>query len=243
MTLYPEKASKQALFFRFNSCHMFQKVILADGFDAINIAVIQALQELGVPTMQHASNCDEAFYKIKKAQLDAEPFDLLIASLTFKSIDRNENLQSGEELIRAVKKIQPHLKILVFSIEDQNHRIKNLVENEGINGYVPKGRNSIPELKKAVQDIYSNNTVYLNPAIADQIADKPLLEIESSDIELLKSLSKGFNPNEIGLQFKNAEIAPCGSSNIEKRINKLQIFFRANNNTHLIAITKDLGLI
>jgi two-component system capsular synthesis response regulator RcsB len=222
---------------------MFQKIITVDGFDTINIAIIQALKELGIATIQHASYCDEAFFKIKNAQLDAEPFDLLISGLSFKSHHGNEKLQSEVELIRAVKKIQPRLKVLVFSIEDQNHRIKNLVENEAINGYVLKGHNSIPELKKAIQSTYSNDTVYLAPEIEYQMKDKSILEIESPDIELLKSLSKGMIPNEIGLPFKDKEITPLDSSSIEKRINKLKIFFRANNNSDLIAITKDLGLI
>lgn len=222
---------------------MFQKVITTDDLDTINIAVIQALQELDIPDIQFAKYCDETFLKIKKAQIDAEPFDLLISDLSFKTDHRNEKLQSGEELIRAAKITQPNLKVLVFSIEDKMHRIKNLIENEGINGYVLKGRNSITELKKAIQSIYSNDAVFLSPIIANQIGDKSLFEIENYDIELLKSLSKGFTQDEIGLQFKNDEIAPCGSSSIEKRINKLKIFFRANNNAHLIAITKDLGLI
>jgi len=222
---------------------MFQKVITTDDLDSINIAVIQALQELGIPDIQFAKYCDEAFLKIKKEQMDNKPFDLLISDLSFKTDHRNEKLQSGEELIRAVKIAQPNLKVLVFSIEDKTHRIKNLIENEGINGYVLKGRNSIPELKKAIQSIYSDDSIFISSIIANQIGDKSLFEIENYDIELLKSLSKGFTQDEIGLQFKNNEIAPCGSSSIEKRINKLKIFFRANNNAHLIAITKDLGLI
>jgi two-component system capsular synthesis response regulator RcsB len=168
---------------------------------------------------------------------------LLISDLSFKNKYGNEKTPSGEALIHAVKKIQPELKVLVFSIEDQHQRIKNLVESEEINGYVLKGRNSIPELKNAIERIYANDTVYLNPAIANLITEKPLLEIENYDIELLKSLSKGLCPIEIGQLFKNTEITPCGSNSIEKRIEKLLLFFRANNNTHLISITKDLGLI
>ena len=222
---------------------MFKKVITTDDLDSINIAVVQALEELGIPDIQYAKYCDETFLKIKKAQIDGEPFDLLISDLSFKTDHRNEKLLSGEELIRAAKMVQPKLKVLVFSIEDKTHRIKNLVENEGINGYVLKGRNSIPELKKAIKFIFDNEAVFLSPVVANQIGDKSLLEIENYDIELLKSLSKGLTQDEIGFQFKNNEIAPCGSSSIKKRINKLKIFFRANNNAHLIAITKDLGLI
>ncbi|MFM9825862.1 response regulator [Flavobacterium sp.] len=222
---------------------MFRKVITTDDLDSINIAVIHTLQELGIQEVQHAKYCDETFLKIKKAQIDAEPFDLLISDLSFKNDHRNEKLQSGEELIRAVKVAQPNLKVLVYSIEDKTHRLKNLIENEGINGYVLKGRNSIPELKKAIQSIYSNDTVFISPSIANQIGDKSMLEIGNYDIELLKALSKGFTQDEIVHQFKNNKIVPCGSSSIEKRINKLKIFFRANNNAHLITITKDLGLI
>jgi two-component system, NarL family, captular synthesis response regulator RcsB len=222
---------------------MFKKVITTDCLDSINIAIIKTLQELNIPNIQHSNYCDETFLKIKKAQIDNEPFDLLISDLSFRKDHRNEKLQSGMELIRAVKKIQPNLKILVFSIENKTYRIKKLIENEGINGYVLNGRNSIPELKKAIQSVYSNDAVFLSPTITNKITDNALLEIENYDIELLMYLSKGFTQDKIGDQFKKNKITPYGSSSIEKRINKLKVFFRANNNTHLIALTKDLGII
>jgi hypothetical protein len=52
----------------------------------------------------------------------------------------------------------------------------------------------------------------------------------------------GYILEEISREFKNTGIIPNGSS-IEKRINKLKIYFKANNNVHLIAIAKDLGLV
>lgn len=48
---------------------------------------------------------------------------------------------------------------------------------------------------------------------------------------------------KIASEFKNKGIMPHGSSSIEKRINKLKIYFKARNNVHLIAIAKDLGLV
>jgi hypothetical protein len=74
------------------------------------------------------------------------------------------------------------------------------------------------------------------------LRDKSLLEIEAYDITLLKLLSKGFIIDEIS-SLKNSGIIPNGSSSIEKRINKLKIYFKANNNVHLISISKDLGLV
>jgi hypothetical protein len=75
------------------------------------------------------------------------------------------------------------------------------------------------------------------------LRDKSLLEIEAYDITLLKLLSKGFIIDEISSSLKNSGIVPNGSSSIEKRINKLKIYFKANNNVHLISISKDLGLV
>lgn len=222
---------------------MFQKVITVDDLDTINIAVMHALQELAVPDIQHAKYCDEALLKIKKACQDKLPFDLLITDLSFRADHRDEKIKTGEALIHEVRKLQPDIKVLVFSIEDKAHRIKSLIENENIDGYVLKGRNSIPELKKAIESIDGSNEKFLSPGIAHTVMDKSLLEIETYDIELLKSLAQGRTQEETALHFKTEGIAPNGTSSIEKRINKLKIFFRANNNVQLIAIAKDLGLV
>ncbi len=222
---------------------MFQKVITVDDLDTINIAVIRALEELAIPEIQNAKYCDEALLKIKRGIAEQLPFDLLITDLSFKLDHRQEKLQSGEDLIQAVKKIQPNIKILVFSIEDKTHRIRNLIKKEGVNGYVLKGRNSIPELKKGIQYIYDNDTVFLSPELTHALLDRSLLEIELYDIELLKLLAKGYTHEEVSIQFKETGTIPFGASSIEKRINKLKIFFKANNNVHLIAIAKDLGLV
>jgi len=222
---------------------MFHKVLVAEDFDSISITVVQALNELFVSEIQHAKYCDDALLKIRKAIQDDAPFDLLICDLSFKTDHRENKLNSGEELIAAIKKVQPNIKIIVFSIEDKSFRIKSLFNDLGINAFVPKGRNSIPELEKAILDVFNNDTKILSPELSHALRDKSLIEIENYDISLLKLLSKGLILDEIALDFKNLGLVPNGSSSIEKRINKLKIYFKANNNVHLIAIAKDLGVI
>jgi len=222
---------------------MFNKVLVAEDLDSISITVEQALAELSVPEIHHAKYCDDAFLKVKKALFDEEPYDLLISDLSFKADHRETQLTSGDELIAAIKKIQPTIKTVVFSIEDKSFRIKSLFNDLGINAFVAKGRNSIPELKKAILGVFENNSKILSQELAHTLRDKSLIEIENYDILLLKSLSKGLTLDEIAVDFKNTGVIPNGSSSIEKRINKLKIFFKANNNVHLIAIAKDLGLV
>ncbi|TDE27819.1 response regulator transcription factor [Flavobacterium ranwuense] len=222
---------------------MFHKVLVAEDLDSISIAVIQALEEISILEIHHAKYCDDAFLKIKKAFHDNQPYDLLISDLSFKPDHRENKLGSGEELIEAVKKVQPDIKTIVFSIEDKSFRIKSLFNNLEINAYVSKGRDSIPELKKAIQRIYNNEEIKPSSEISHALRDKSLFEIESYDISLLRSLSKGLTLEDISSEFKDSGIIPNGSSSLEKRINRLKIYFKASNNVHLIAITKDLGLV
>ena len=222
---------------------MFNKVLVAEDLDSISIAVVQALEELSIAQIHHAKYCDDAFLKIKRALHDNSPFDLLISDLSFKEDHRENKLKSGDELILAVKKAQPNIKTIIFSIEDKSFRIKSLFNNLGINAYVSKGRNSIPELKKAVQSVFINDEKILSPELSLALRDRSLLEIEAYDISLLKLLSKGLTVEEIASQFNTSGIIPNGNSSLEKRINKLKIYFKASNNVHLIAIAKDLGLV
>lgn len=222
---------------------MFKKVLAAEDFDSISITIEQAVTELSITEIHHAKYCDDAFLKIKKALHDEEPYDLLISDLSFKTDHRENKLTSGEELISAVKRIQPDLKIIVFSIEDKSFRIKSLFNDLGISAYVSKGRNSIPELKKTILEIYDNDSKILSDGLHHALRDKSLIEIETYDIEILKLLSKGYILDEISSEFKTIGLTPNGSSSIEKRINKLKTYLKASNNVHLIAISKDLGLV
>ncbi|WP_348810780.1 response regulator [Flavobacterium maritimum] len=222
---------------------MFQKVLIAEDLDSISFSVVQVLQELAVLEIHHAKYCDDAFLKIKRAIHDNVPYDLLISDLSFKTDHRENKLTSGEELIEAVKKEQATIKTIVFSIEDKSFRIKSLFNNLGINAYVSKGRDSIPELKKAIERIYDNEERIVSAELSHALKDKSLFEIESYDIALLKSLSKGSTVDEIASEFKESGIVPNGTSSLEKRINRLKIYFKANNNVHLIALAKDFGLV
>lgn len=222
---------------------MFKKVLVAEDLDSISIAVVQVLEELQVPVIHHVKYCDEGLLKIKKALAEKEPYDLMITDLSFKSDHRKVTLNSGDELVEAVNKVQPELKKIVFSIEDKSYRIKTLFNELGINAYVTKGRNSISELRNAIESTFNNEEKILSSDLSFNFNDKALIEIESYDISILKLLSQGHILESISREFKDSSITPNGTSSIEKRINKLKIYFKANNNVHLIAIAKDFGLV
>ena len=223
---------------------MFKKVLIVEDLDSIIETIKTTLEKLAIPQIEHVKYCDDAILKIKKAQHDKIPFELIISDLSFKEDHRENKIKNGEELITAIKKIQPEIKTIIFSIEDKSFKINSLFNNQKINAYVVKGRNSINDLKTAVLETYKNNTRILLPENQKHsLNKKAIIEIEAYDIKLLQLLSKGYIISEITTEFKKLEIHPNSNSSIEKRINKLKTYFKANNNVHLIAITKDLGLI
>jgi DNA-binding NarL/FixJ family response regulator len=221
---------------------MFKKVLISDDLDSINQGVLAITKTLGIAEVTQVQYCDDAFLKLKKGEMDGTPYDLLITDLSFKIDHRAQKYPSGDTLITAVKKDYPQLKVIVYSIEDRLQRVRTLVQNHKVDAFVCKGRHGLTELSKAIEEVYNNKT-YLSPQIQQALSDKKNLEIKDYDIKLILQLSKGMSQDEISQLFEQENISPSSLSSIEKRLNLLRVQFKAKNVIHLVAITKDLGLI
>lgn len=221
---------------------MFTKVLIAEDFDSINIALIQTLENMGVKEIDHAKYCDDALLKAKKALQDQAPYDLLISDLSFETDYRTVTLSSGEELIAAIRKIQPTIPVLVYTVEDKPFAIKLLIEDLKVNAFVHKGRNSISQLKTAMETILFGGT-FISQNLAHALKETSLNEIEDYDIEVLTHLAQGVTIEEMEHLFKSKEIKPNSKSYIEKRVSKLKDIFKAKTTIHLVALSKDLGII
>ena len=222
---------------------MVEKVIVVEDFDVINSGIISALQEIEIKEIDSSSYCDEAFYKIKKAYLKNEPYDLVISDLSFVNDGTPQKLKSGEELIEKIRKEYPDLKIIVFSVEDKSYRIQHLYNNLKIQGYVWKNRNGLKELINAIHSIFTTDKFYISPDLNSLINPKKAVEITDFDIFLIKYLSLGFLQDTISKKLKAEGITPSSRSAIEKRLKILKEHFNAKNPTNLVAIAKDFGLI
>ena len=221
---------------------MFKKVLIVDDHDDINNGVLNVLKVFGIQNILKSQYCDDALLKIKKADFDNEPIDLLITDLSFKEDHRDNKITSGEALIEILRKSYKQLPIIVYSMNDQLQKVRLLINTYHENAYVCKDRKGSLELAKAIEAVYNNNQ-FLSPQVQQALSPKSNLEIDDYDIKLIKQLSFGLSKEQISDLFKKENINPSGLSSIEKRQNKLFIQFKANNATHLVAIVKDLGLI
>ncbi|MDT8415924.1 MAG: response regulator [Flavobacteriaceae bacterium] len=221
---------------------MRRKVLISDDLGSINRGVLAVLDTFSFMEVHSVQYCDDAYLKIKKALNDKDPYHLFITDLSFKSDYRKQRYQSGEELIAALRHEVPDLKVIAYSVEDRLQKIKRLISNPNVKGYVCKGRSGLKELTEAITAVCENRH-FVSPQIAQAMLRKDDFEITDYDISLVKQLSEGLSQEEISLYFKRNNIMPCGLSSIEKHLNRLKIQFKANNVTQLVAIIKDLGLI
>ena len=222
---------------------MFKKVLVVEDFDVINSGIKIALEEIKIKEVDYISYCDEAFLKLKKADLQEEPYDLVISDLSFESDGTPQQLKSGEQLIEKIRTEFPDLKIIVFSVEDKAYRIQYLYKTLKIQGYVWKNRNGLKELKKAIENAFMTKEFYISPDLNSAIHPKKTIEITGYDIHIIEQLSKGILQENLSELFKEQQINPSGKSSIEKRLKFLKEHFNANNPAHLVAIAKDFGLI
>ncbi|SIQ90910.1 response regulator [Maribacter ulvicola] len=221
---------------------MFKKVLIAEDMEDINKGVFSLLTELGVQEIDQVQYCDDAYLKVTRADIDGDPFDLVISDLSFQEDHRSQKYPSGQALVEKLKADFPKLKVIVYSVEDRLQAVRTLFIQQHIDAYVCKSRSGLKNLTLAITEV-SNDGIFLSPEVSNAFSSENELEIDDYDISLLENLSKGLSQDEISALYRKENISPASLSSIEKRLNKLRIKFNANNAIHLVAIVKDLGLI
>jgi len=222
---------------------MFQKVLIAEDTNMIHTGLEKSLKDIFIPIVETAQYCDDALLKVKRAIKDKAPFDLLITDLSFEESHRNRKLSSGEELITAIKAVQPDIKIIVFSIEFRVGKIKQLLEQYQVHSYIHKGRDDKKEIKQAIHRIFENKP-YLSQDVTQLLRnDENIEDIDEVDIFILKLLSKGVHQKDIPDHLEKNSYPNYRLRSVQARVNKLRELLDANTPTHLISIAKDQGLI
>lgn len=222
---------------------MFQKVLIAEDLDFINSGIKTELSKLNIAQIDYIQYCDEALLKLKRANLDGSPYDLLISDLSFEEDGKVQQITNGSDLVKEVRKEFPTLKIVIFSVENKMFTIQKLFDSHKINGYVWKSRDGLRELKLALKKIYNSEKIYISPQCSPALLKRNTIEILDHDLFLITSLSNGYSQEQISLALQEKKWSPSSISSIEKRLKFLREHFNANNPAHLVAIAKDLGLI
>ena len=225
-----------------NQDKMFRKVLLAEDVDSISIGLANTLNKAFSFQLDQTTLCDRAFLKIRKELQDQKPYDLLITDLNFRNTSSNGSITSGEALLREAKALQPNLNTIIYSIEDRPYRVRECLDELGVNGYVLKGPDSALQMIHAIETVYQGEA-YLSPDLSQALQQEPGLDIDDFDLMLLRDLAEGYSQADISRKLSKKGVVPSSLSSIEKRINRLKEYLMARNIPNLIAIAKDMGLI
>ncbi len=221
---------------------MFTKILIAEDEDSDNLGIVSAVSEFTNTSVDTAQFCDKTILKIKEAIHKGNPYDLLISDLSFALDYKRHTITTGKQLIEEVKKIQPAIKIIVFTGEKKPAIIKSFFANHKINGYVCKGLYGLPQLINAINAVDQGHT-YTCPVSKDALHQKNVLQLDTYEVQLLKLLAKGYKQDEISQYFIENDITPNSRRSIEDKIRKLRDDFNAKTNIQLIYTVNQLGLI
>lgn len=222
--------------------NMLEKILIAEDHESSNISVRKALEDIGLDKNDYVYYCDDALLRVKHAIKNKEPYDLLITDLSFEDDHTPQKLSSGTELIKAVKELQPGIKVLVFSVENRPSIIDHLFKDLAIDAFVRKARRDVTELKAAIQAIKARKR-YISIGLRQSIRDGNTYEFKDYDIVLITLLSKGILQKDIPKFLAENNIKPAGLSSVEKRLNRIRETLSFTKNEQLIVFCKDLGVI
>jgi DNA-binding NarL/FixJ family response regulator len=221
---------------------MINKILIAEDHEMSNISLQKVLDEIGVPQIEYMYYCDDALASIRNAVSRGESFDLLITDLFFENDGQQQVISSGQELVEEARKLQPELKVLVFSAESKLSTIEKLYNELGIDGYVRKARNDAKELKSAIEEIEKNQRYYPRH-LMQLLKQKNVFEFSPFDIAILTLLSDGIRQKDIPEYLQRQGIRPSGLSSVEKRLNFLKEEHNCVTNEQLIAFCKEYDII
>ncbi|MES2275981.1 MAG: response regulator [Bacteroidota bacterium] len=220
---------------------MFEKVLVAEDQEIANLSLRRTLEDLSIPKPDYAHHCESAVAQVRKALDEGRPYDLLVTDLYFEPEGGAEQM-NGETMIKALKGLQPHLKVLVFSAEARAAVIQSLFDDLGIDGFVRKARGDAQELKAALDRITEGRRHYPREARAGT-GHQNLHTFTDYDKTVIRLLFEGFSQQAISDHLETHGIQPSSLSSIEKRLNLIRTAMGFNKNGQLVVFCKEIGLI
>jgi len=221
---------------------MFKKVLIVEDHEVASISVLTTLKNLGVQDVKYVHYCDHALALIEKANAHHNPYDLLITDIEFEEDDSPQQLKNGLALIKAVKSVQPDLKIIVFTSKDRNYKISEMFKSNDIDALVRKARRDGQHLRDALFAVFTNKT-YQSPDIKKIVQERNSHEFTSFDLNIIKLLYEGKPQKEMPRYFQTKGVNPSSLSSIEKRLNTMKNVLGFTNNEQLVAYCKEIEIL
>lgn len=186
------------------------KVFVADDHAIVRSGLRQIIQDSG--DMEFVGESSDGFGLTDKVRM-ASP-DVLV-------LDLNMPGPSGIQAVRTLTVALPHLKLLIFSSQGEDHYAKVVLRN-GAHGYLNK-EHSLEELLTAIRTVASGKR-YLSAKLADYIVASELdglsdahTSLSPREYDVFIQLARGLSPS---LVAKNMELKRSTVSTYVQRLKR-----------------------
>ncbi len=207
------------------------KVLIADDHPIVRQGLRQILAGTAdMVVAGEAVNGQEAL-----EQVQAGEWDVLVLDITLPD-------RSGFDILKEVKREQPHLPVLMLSIHAEEQFAVHLLK-AGASGYLTK-ENAPDELVKAIRKVMDGGK-YISPGLAETLAfgldaasDQPRHEtLSDREFQVMQLMASGKTPMEI------AEVLSLSAKTVSTYRTRLLEKLNLKTNAELIRYAIEHGLI
>lgn len=197
-------------------------ILIADDHPAVRYGVRSILQlENNMHVVGEAKSGDEVLKMVQ-----ANPVDIVL-------LDLNMPGKSGMETARKLRRTHPRLKILAFSIYDEQHKVLSMLKS-GADGYLLKAADS-NEVVKAINGVMKGDSY-----ISKEIADKVVYDVVAGNMPA--KIEE--NTDEANALSRREEeiLSMLANDNSYSEVAKKLHISRRTVDTHRYNISKKLGI-
>tara|TARA_B110000503_G_scaffold128142_1_gene198714 strand:- start:3128 stop:3805 length:678 start_codon:yes stop_codon:yes gene_type:complete len=218
------------------------RILIVDDHQLVIQGILCSLKEVGDFDVVTATNCDDAFKLIKTSE-NTNPFQIIFTDLSFDNTTAATNLESGEELIKAIRTNDIDINIGVITGHTETNRVYNVISNSKPNAYLLKSKCDAKEIGFAIQKMLENEYYYTHE-IHQKIMRRNIVQIQMDDValQILKELPKHSKISNLEGVIKKNDGTNIKLRSIELKLAHLRTDLNAVNNTDLILKAKELGV-
>ncbi len=213
-------------------------ILLLEDYDLISLGVKITLENAykNMLRFKSVTDADAALDYLQKHKVDVLLLDLILKS------EQPTLLHSGDELLRTIHHWIEKPKTIVLSKIDSLDILNYCIEQLEADAYILKSKTSLEELVPAIETVLEHEN-YFSFSVRKLLKYQfGLLDIDTTDITILKALSNGLVQRKIVILLEQKAL-PMTLSAVEKRIKKLKIRFDAETTSHLVATAIRKGII